>query len=233
MNRHSVAFFAVTLSSVLLIAGVRAELPVVNHAVTYERCDSERKWCEVPKSEGEIVLACLRDLDGFKTWGSTVPRGVLADPIPTAIGFRVVSSSGQTNVVHFSWRGELVDCPRGLLVVPDREAKVLCELLVKWRKADNTRIAFQPLPCKYTIGTVDDGGTLSGIARLFYGDPTQWRRIYEANRTIIKNPGVINDGTVIAIPQLTQVSNKSGAANRRQPLRLETNSTPAADGSGR
>lgn len=233
MNILSVASFAVTLSSVLIIAEVRTNLPATNQAAKCERCDSERNWREVPKSDGEIVLTCLRNIDSFKTWGSAVPPGIIAHPIPTIIGFRIVSSSGKTNVVYFSWDGGLVDCPRGLLVVPDRQEKMLSKLLAKWRQMDSTRIASQALPCKYAIGTADDGGTLSGIARLFYGDATQWRRIHEANRTIIKNPNVINDGTVITIPQLKQASNKSSAASGSQPIRSETNATPSAAGSRR
>jgi hypothetical protein len=201
MNTRPVASFVVALSSVFLVAAVRADLPATNQVVKYERCDSEGEWRAVPKPDGEVVLACLRDIDSFKTWGSTVPPGIIADPIPTIIGFRIVSSSGKTNLVHFSWHAELVDCPRGLLVVPDREEKVLSELLGRWGEADSTRISSQPLPCKYRIGTANDGGTLSGIARLFYGDSTKWRRIYEANKALIKNPSIINDGTVIIIPR--------------------------------
>lgn len=201
MNTRPVASVVVALFSLLIVAVVRADMPAPNLAVKYERCDSEGNWREVPKSDGEVVLACLRDIDSFKTWGSTVPPAIIADPIPTIIGFRVVSSSGKTNLVHFSWHAELVDCPRGLLVVPDKEEKVLSEFLAQWGKADSTRISSQPLPCSYRIGTANDGGTLSGVARLFYGDSTQWRGIYEANKAVIKNPNIINDGSVITIPR--------------------------------
>lgn len=219
------------LCSVLIVAAVRADLPATNQVVRYERWNSEGKWREVQKSDGEIVLACLRDIDRFKTWGSTVPPGIIADPIPPGISFRIVSTSGKTNVVHFSWNAELVDCPRGLLVVPEKQEKHLAELLAKWREADNARIASQTLPCKYSIGTANDGGTLSGVARLFYGDSAQWRRIYEANKAIIKNPDVIHLGTIITIPRMREASNnKRSAAN---VFRSETNTTSAAAGSRR
>jgi hypothetical protein len=233
MNTRRVVSFVVALCSVLIVARVCAELPATNQVVNYERCDSEWNWREVPRSEGEAVLDCLRDIGSFKTWGSTVPPGILANPIPTSVEFRVVNSFGKTNVFRFSRQGELVNCPRGLLVVPDREEKILSELLAKWGKADSTRIATQPLPCKYTIGTAEDGGTLSGIARLFYGEATQWRRIYEANKTTIKNPDIINPGTIIMIPQLQRAANMSGPANGNQPIRPETNRTSSAAGSRR
>ncbi len=198
-----VAVFCVV--STLAAAG----LPPTNQVAKYERCDSEWIWREVPKPEGETVLACLRDLANFKTWGSTVPPGILAQPIPAVLGFRTVNASGETNVVHFSSRGELVDCQRGLLVVPAEDEKILAELLAKWREADNTRISSQPLPCKYRIGSADDGGTLSGISRLFYQDARKWRQIYEANKTIIKNPDIVEGGMVITIPKLKESSNQS------------------------
>ncbi len=220
----------VALCSVLIVAAVRADLPATNQVARYERYDSEGNWREVPKSDGEIVLACLRDIDSFKTWASTVPSGIIADPIPTVIGFRIVSGSGKTNVVHFSEHAELVDYPRGLRVVPEKEEKLLSKLLAKWGEADSKRISSQPLPFKYSIGTANDGGTLSGVARLFYGDSTQWRQIYEANKAIIKNPNVIYLGTIITIPRLEEASS---GANGSQPFNSETNSTSAAAGSRR
>ena len=230
MNTRPLASTIIALPLLLVVATVRADLPATNQVANYERCDSEGNWRELPKSDGEVVLACLRDIDNFKTWGSTVSPGIIAVPIPTIIGFRVVSGSGETNLVHFSEQAELVDVPRGLLVVPDKEEEVISQLLAQWRKADSTRISSQPLPCKYRIGAANDGGTLSGVARLFYGDSAQWRRIYEANKPVIKNPNIINGGTVITIPR---VLSKGGAANGSQPIRSETNRLSSAAGSRR
>jgi hypothetical protein len=186
-----------------------AGLPPADQVAKYERCDSEWTWREVPRSEGETVLACLRDMANFKTWGSTVPPGIIVRLIPAALGFRVVSTSGETNVVNFSSHGEHVSCQRGRLVVPDEERKRLSQLFAGWREADNIRISSQPLPCRYRIGSADDGGTLSGISRLFYKDAGKWRQIYEANKAIIKDPNIIEVGMVITIPKLKQASNKS------------------------
>ena len=33
-------------------------------------------------------------------------------------------------------------------------------------------------PCRYEIGSGDDGGTLSGVAKLFYGNATRYREIF-------------------------------------------------------
>jgi nucleoid-associated protein YgaU len=49
--------------------------------------------------------------------------------------------------------------------------------------------------------TVEPGDTLAVIAQKFYGDPTQWRKIYDANRAAIgDNPDAIKVGTQLKIP---------------------------------
>ena len=49
--------------------------------------------------------------------------------------------------------------------------------------------------------TVVSGDSLSKIAKAHYGDANQWRRIWEANRDLIKNPDLIHPGQVLKIPQ--------------------------------
>ena len=45
------------------------------------------------------------------------------------------------------------------------------------------------------------GDSLSKIAQRFYGDPQDWRRIYEANRDLIQNPDLIHPGQELRIPE--------------------------------
>ena len=53
--------------------------------------------------------------------------------------------------------------------------------------------------------TVSEGDTLGSIAERFYGDPTLWRRIYDANRSAIgDNPDNVRVGTVLTIPPRPQ-----------------------------
>jgi nucleoid-associated protein YgaU len=48
---------------------------------------------------------------------------------------------------------------------------------------------------------VRDGDTLEGIARTVYGDPTLWRRLYEANRDAIgPDPAALKVGTKLRVP---------------------------------
>lgn len=49
--------------------------------------------------------------------------------------------------------------------------------------------------------TVQRGDSLSRIAKELYGDASEWRHIFEANRDIITNPDLIHPGQVLRIPQ--------------------------------
>jgi nucleoid-associated protein YgaU len=48
--------------------------------------------------------------------------------------------------------------------------------------------------------TVVAGDTLSKIAQREYGDASDWKRIYEANKDTIKNPDLIYPGQTFKIP---------------------------------
>ncbi|HEY1013007.1 MAG TPA: LysM peptidoglycan-binding domain-containing protein [Herpetosiphonaceae bacterium] len=54
-----------------------------------------------------------------------------------------------------------------------------------------------PEPRTYTVV---GGDSLSKIAKRFYGDAMQWKKIYEANRDKISNPDLIHPGQVFIIP---------------------------------
>ena len=49
--------------------------------------------------------------------------------------------------------------------------------------------------------TVVSGDNLSKIAKSIYGDANKWRKIYEANTDIIKDPDKIRPGQVLKIPE--------------------------------
>jgi len=50
------------------------------------------------------------------------------------------------------------------------------------------------------IYTVVSGDSLSKIAKREYGDAAAWKRIYEANCDVIKNPDLIQPGWKLKIP---------------------------------
>jgi nucleoid-associated protein YgaU len=47
---------------------------------------------------------------------------------------------------------------------------------------------------------VKKGDTLSKIAGQEYGDASEWRRIFDANRDKIKDPDLIHPGQELTIP---------------------------------
>ena len=48
--------------------------------------------------------------------------------------------------------------------------------------------------------TVKSGDTLSKIAKEVYGDPSQWKKIAEANKEKVPNPDLIHPGDELTIP---------------------------------
>jgi len=66
------------------------------------------------------------------------------------------------------------------------------------------------IPTRYRIKS---GDTLWNIAGAIYGDPTLWRRIYDANRDRVSDPDSIAPGHVLLIP--------SAAAGRPREARVE------------
>ncbi|HEY6146862.1 MAG TPA: LysM peptidoglycan-binding domain-containing protein [Thermoanaerobaculia bacterium] len=51
------------------------------------------------------------------------------------------------------------------------------------------------------IYVVEKGDSLSKIAKKFYGDANQWRRIFDANRNVVKDPDLIQPGWSLTIPE--------------------------------
>jgi nucleoid-associated protein YgaU len=47
---------------------------------------------------------------------------------------------------------------------------------------------------------VQAGETLGQIAQRYYNDANQWQRIYEANRSAIRDPNALVVGTRLTIP---------------------------------
>ncbi len=55
-------------------------------------------------------------------------------------------------------------------------------------------------PAKSRTVTVQEGDSLSKIAKRELGDGNKWHAIYAANRDTIKNPDLIHPGQVLTIP---------------------------------
>jgi uncharacterized protein YidB (DUF937 family) len=87
------------------------------------------------------------------------------------------------------------------------------------RKADFSKVqagssstASEPAPARQQRAqapqeqwyTVAPGDSLSKIAKRYYGDAQQWRRIYDANREEVKDPDLIHPGQRLRIPDAAQ-----------------------------
>ena len=71
----------------------------------------------------------------------------------------------------------------------------------------------QPAPATMTAGAATSGGqgqrhytvkagdTLSKISRQFYGDANQYTKIFNANRSILRDPNTISPGQELLIPE--------------------------------
>jgi nucleoid-associated protein YgaU len=60
--------------------------------------------------------------------------------------------------------------------------------------------AAEPARSEARSYTVMSGDSLSKIAKREYGDASQWKKIYEANKDQIKNPDLIYPGQTFRIP---------------------------------
>ena len=48
---------------------------------------------------------------------------------------------------------------------------------------------------------VEKGDSLSKISKMFYGDANHWKRIFDANRDVIRNADLIQPGWKLRIPE--------------------------------
>jgi len=53
----------------------------------------------------------------------------------------------------------------------------------------------------YHRHTVKSGESLSKISKKYYGDPMKYKKLFEANTNILKNPDIIQPGQVLDIPK--------------------------------
>ena len=83
--------------------------------------------------------------------------------------------------------------------------------------------------------TVRSGNTLSGIAKRFYGHPSDWAYLAHVNKSTIKNPDLIFAGEQVAVPTDPPASVRNGtylakhAKTAASSSTTQTNATSTAD----
>jgi hypothetical protein len=197
-------------------------IPGTNEVVRYERDDAVLQSKSIPREQGDALLSALDGGRQVQDWNPSHGVGIVATyrvgkevicnlPQPPTYSLNIILTNG--SVYHIGLGDGFVDLPEGRYgnryeikdAAREKVAKVISEFdedrrqeALKLRK----QIVSAPRPLVYIVGTVDDGGMLSGIARMFYGDAGKWRKIYEANRKAIKNPNEIGSGLKLTIPKL-------------------------------
>jgi nucleoid-associated protein YgaU len=178
------------------------KIPAAGEATAYLRLQPVFKESSIPRERGDALLKALDEGRAVEKWMKNgFPPGVVCVlPIPPSVRFAVIRQGQKPYEVGLSFEGGLVYLPDGLFEVRGSVQKEVARLVRELELDLKHELTAATKPLTYTVGTVNDNGTLSGVARLFYGDAAKWKRIYEANRATIKNPNVIQSGMKLVIP---------------------------------
>ncbi len=84
----------------------------------------------------------------------------------------------------------------------DREKIILALGNVSGVAAVDDRLSVKKKEPEAEFYTVKRGDSLSKIAKRFYGDPMKYKKIFEANKPMLKDPNLIYSGQVLRIPKL-------------------------------
>ena len=180
------------------LIGEELELPTPKDVTSFKRTGIVTK---VSKEDGKKILLLLSNITNYKTFSYRRPGIDHAIPLPTSYYFYIETKKTKLKL-YFSFNGALVNTPKGLLVIPKNIQTEIKSMMNKWDEEDKNFLKKQPLPYQYKIGSLKGVIALSEIAYFFYGDSSKWNIIYEANKSIIKNPNIVHVGEVITIPEL-------------------------------
>jgi hypothetical protein len=198
-----VVLISITVALIEIVSAFAAipTLPLTNEVSRYEREHPIFQSNKISRQAGDELLTILEG--GRKIQERRIPPGmVCALPVPAQYWVTVICTNGSTYRIGVSFDGGLVYLPEGLYEVADVARPKVANVMKRLDDDLRREIVSAAKPFVYTVGTVDDGGTLSGLSRLFYGDANKWRQIYETNRLVIKNPDVIAVGMKLTIPKL-------------------------------
>ena len=112
-------------------------------------------------------------------------------------------------------------CRDSLICPPQEIWRELSEIFLKVsREASGSVHAWyrnRPLPYSYRVGDGPDGGTLSGVARLFYGNASRWPVIHSANNGLLTDPNKVRPGLTLTIPRFQNDSTAARVGTRTEP----------------
>jgi hypothetical protein len=190
----------------------RPAVPEAKEFVRYERVTQGYEATAVGKGHGDAVVAALHGGTALMPLGDWVrahetaeQAGMMVDPIPTNVEVVGIRKDGMRYVIALSRNGGLADLPIGeygslYAVTPPADGEM--KKAVRDVQEDlRAAVVGTRRPSRYVVGLLEDGGTLSGVARIFYGKAGRWRDIYAANKGRIKDPNVIAGGLTLVIPE--------------------------------
>ncbi len=178
-------------------------VPLPADLVRCERLQPVFESKHISKEQGQALLRLLDGGRALERWDKRYTGHMIADPPPFRLLLEFTLTNGVVYRIGFTRDGGVVDLPDPSLWEPTESARKKLEQVLEALESElRDEVVRAPKPCTYRLGTVEDGGTLSGVARLFYGDASKWRQIYQANQKTIKNPDTINDGISLVIPKL-------------------------------
>lgn len=180
------------------------KIPLPSEISAYEREKPVFNTKSLGRERGDALFTLLDGGRSCERWMQNgLPPGIVcALPAPPSYWFTANRKDGTNYSVGLTQDGGLLHLREGLYVVPKAKQEAIQKVLRDLGADLKREVLSAPKPLTYTVGTLNDGGTLSGISRLFYGDASQWKRIQEANRKTLNNPNVIDDRMKLVIPEL-------------------------------
>lgn len=185
-------------------------VPAAGEAEAYFFAGTAGRNFKVKKELGDRVLAALEGGKVLTAWNGdpAAPIGSCVDPPPFCHTVEVRCRDGREVSLAFSSGAETVwvfedvgnSSKAKLCCVAKGAKEEITKTLLEIEEQKRTATTAATRPLRYVVGSLEDGGSLSGIARLFYRDGRKWKVIYDANRKVISNPDRIRAGMELVIP---------------------------------
>jgi nucleoid-associated protein YgaU len=203
---------ASTPSGTALVHYVRANETLYNIAALYY--GSGEMWRSIQQANPDLVGPNGRVHEGVRLviphpTAEPVPAARAGTPAP-AKAATITVEPGQTlsglAMLHLGssrhWR-ELLDANRDVLRSPEQLQPGMVLRLPAGTAATRTPAATPatPTPARPGTYTVKPGDTLSSIAERLMGDTGGWRRLYEANRQVMRDPDNLTVGMELTVPR--------------------------------
>ncbi len=194
---------AATRPSTRASVGDGPGLPLVAEVARYAAGAVGGGERELTRESGEALLAALSAEGAVERWMKNgLPPGIVCVmPIPCDKQFVLHCKDGTPVLMGIGGDGSLFSMPGGYFVSTAAGEASILRALHNLKDAAAVGLIGTTRPTTYVVGSMHDGGTLSGIARMFYGDARRWKDIYEANRGTISSPNQVRDGMALVIPK--------------------------------